>query len=161
MWRMMRIGPSGSSPADLPSDRVQFKKLPADVSARLVAFGSIGLGDKTASALDTLRRFSGGNHRRPFCGSDDLGAVNSARDTYADGPSHVSGDINLSQLFPWTKQRAIADRRPVAVPRVVDLPPGQEVERASSEALGAPSSVCILGAGRTGRSRAGRRSTWP
>lgn len=115
-------------------DRVQFETLISDISARLVA-RTTNIDDALVDGLHEVRTF----FRADRCG---LLTVDADRQTvhnthYALGssvPAMPTG-VDLLTLFPWVGARLLADREPVAVVRLDDLPPEASRDREQLEQL--------------------------
>jgi formate hydrogenlyase transcriptional activator len=126
-----------------PMERVQFEELISDISARLIAVGSEFMGEVIESALDLIRRF----FRADRCGllvvSDDLGRLQARYASYSEGTRRVSTEVDLTQLYPWTRQRAVIEREVVNLSSPTNLPPEATVDRATFAAMGTQSLLVI------------------
>jgi hypothetical protein len=109
------LAASRSSSATPPGERVQFETLLSDISAQLIAVGSDRLEETIQSALDAMRRFFEVGRCALLSISDNLETVHVAYAAYAEGASHVSGEVDLAPLLPWLRRRLVVDREPVAV----------------------------------------------
>jgi formate hydrogenlyase transcriptional activator len=123
--------------------RAQFETLLSDISARLVAAGSEGLENTIRSTLEAVRRFFGADRCALCAVTDGLQTVRFSHIVHTDGVSNLFGDLNLSLLFPWVRQRVVVERQTLALARLADLPPEAAVDRANFQARGTRSILCI------------------
>ena len=123
-------------------DRVQFETLLSDISARLIV-AEVGWLDPTVeAALDEVRRFFDADRVGLLAVSADFAVVRLRHAVYANGASHISGDINLTALFPWSWQRLLGNE-PVVIARLDDLPDEAAVDRRTHADMGTQASLTI------------------
>lgn len=132
-----------STCAEPAPDRIQFETLLADVSARLTTVESDRIGKVILEALDAVRLFFRADRCALCAVSDNLQTVHFSHISYAEGVSNILGDLDLALLFPWVKSRVVVDRAPLSMSHLDDLPPEAAVDRASFEARGTKSLLCI------------------
>ncbi len=101
-------------------DRVQFETLLSDISARLIVTDVGSLDATVEAALDEVRRFFDADRVGLLAVSADFAVVRLRHAVYANGASHISGDLNLTALFPWSWQRLLGNE-PVVMARLDDL----------------------------------------
>ena len=127
----MHEGPAESTPSHEGLDRLEFETLIADVSGSLIAADPERVEPAIESALDRVLTF----FRADRCGllgvSGDRQVINVLYGAYAKGLVGLPGEINLVELFPWGARTLLAERAPVIVRRLADLPPEAAVDRAS------------------------------
>jgi len=116
---------------DRIEDRLEFETLISDTSASLFAAQAEQLGPAVERALARVRSFFQADRCALLSVRADQQVANVRLASYAEGVSPVSPDIDLAQLFPWSRQKLLVERAPVRVSRMADLPPEAEVERES------------------------------
>jgi hypothetical protein len=57
--------------------------------------------------------------------------VNISHVWYAEGIEHVSGEINLTELFPWAARQLLVEEKIMVMDRLGDLPAEAAVDRQS------------------------------
>jgi formate hydrogenlyase transcriptional activator len=122
---------------------VQFERLLADVSARLIALAPREIDDAIQFALDGLRRYFRVDRCDLMVASDDKEAWHVIQGAYGEGVPHVEGDIPLRRLFPWLWRRIVVDRQSAVISRLDDLPPEAMPDHATLEAWGTTALLCV------------------
>ena len=124
-------------------DRIQFEELLSNISAHLIAVRSEAVVEAVESAVDSIRLF----FRADRCGllvvSDNLETLHAPYASYSEGTRRVSTEIDLTKLYPWTRQRAVIEREIVNLSSPADLPPEATVDRATFVAMGTQSLLII------------------
>jgi formate hydrogenlyase transcriptional activator len=131
------------SSSALSGDRVDFETLLSNISAKLVAADSDRLEDTVTSALEGVKDFFRADRCALCAVTNDLQTVRFSYIVYSDGVSNLFGDLNLALLFPWVRQQVVIERRTVALAGLAELPPEAAVDRATFEARGTRSILCI------------------
>ena len=128
--------PSDSPSTATPMDRIQFEELLSNISAHLIAVRSEAVVEAVESAVDSIRLF----FRADRCGllvvSDNLKTLHAPYAAYSEGTRRVSTEIDLTKLYPWTRQRAVIEREIVNLSSPADLPPEATVDRADLRSHG-------------------------
>ncbi len=109
--------------------RLEFETLIADTSASLFATPPDQLDLAVENALERVRKFFQVDRSVLLSVSDDQQVVNVRLASYADGIPSVPKDVNLAQVFPWSRRTLLVERRPVRISRRADLPADETVER--------------------------------
>ena len=135
--------PSDSPSAATPMDRIQFEELLSNISAQLIAVRSEAVTETVVSAVDSIRLF----FRADRCGllvvSDNLETLHAPYASFSEGTRRVSTDVDLTKLYPWSRQRAVIEREIVNFSSLADLPPEAAVDRATFVAMGTQSLLII------------------
>ncbi len=131
-----------SLPAVPRVDRVQFETLLSDISARLIVTDVGSLDATVEAALDEVRRFFDADRVGLLAVSADFAVVRVSHAAYGNGASRISGDINLTALFPWSWQR-LRRNQPVVIGRLDDLPDEAAVDRRTHADMGTRASLSI------------------
>ena len=117
-------------------DRIQFEELLSNISAHLIAVCSEAVVEAVESAVNSIRLF----FRADRCGllvvSDNLETLHAPYASYSQGTGRVPAEIDLTKLYPWTRQRAVIEREIVNLSSPADLPPEATVDRATFVAMG-------------------------
>jgi transcriptional regulator with GAF, ATPase, and Fis domain len=117
------------------AERLEFETLISDMSALLIAAPPEQVESAIEMTLGHVRTFFEADRCGLLRVSGNQTVVNVAYAAYAEGVPIVSGDLNLSELFPWASQRLLVQRLPVIVYRMAELPPEAAVDRASWEQI--------------------------
>jgi two-component system, NarL family, sensor histidine kinase UhpB len=117
--------------ADRRRDRLEFETLISDTSASLFAASPEQVDRAIERALERVRDFFQADRCGLLSVSADQQVVTVRLASYADGVPPVPTDVNMAQLFPWSRQRLLDERAPVRVSTLADLPPEADVERES------------------------------
>jgi signal transduction histidine kinase len=136
-------GDASGTADDLLGNRLEFETLIADISASLLAAPPDRLLPGVQAALDRVREFFHADRCALLAASADGAVVKVRWGSFARDVSQVSTDLNLAPMFPWAWQQLIVDRVPVRVPRIDDLPPDAEVERASWQQMPIRSALAL------------------
>ena len=131
-----------SAPA-LQRGSLDFERLISETSAALMAAPLDAIDLAIEVALDRVRTFFGADRCALIAVSADRRLARVSHASYAEGVVAVSGDINLAELFPWSRGRLLDDRSPVVVHSMADLrrkPPW--TARAGSRCPRAPTWPC-------------------
>ncbi len=134
--------------ADIPrfadlEHRLAFETLITDLSARLVTLASSELDQGIEQALERVRLFFQCDRCGLLSLSESRRSVFVTHASYDEGIEHVSGDINLAEVFPWSYEQVVARREPTIVARVRDLPPEAQRDRQSYATWGVRSTLDI------------------
>jgi formate hydrogenlyase transcriptional activator len=132
-----------SSGDTAPVNRIEFEELLSDVSARLIAVDPEHVSQTIQSAIDQVRTFFRADRSGLLAVSDNHEIMHVAYASYSDGTRQVSGDINLSQLYPWCHRRVVVDREVLCISRRDELPAEAKVDRSSFEAMGTKSLLVL------------------
>jgi transcriptional regulator with GAF, ATPase, and Fis domain len=124
-------------------ERIQFEELLSDVSARLIAVGSERVGEAIEFALDMIRCFFWADRCALLVVSENLEKLHAPYVSYSEGTRRVSTEVDLTQLYPWTRQRAVIKREIVSLSSLTDLPPEATVDRATFSAMGTQALLVI------------------
>ncbi|NJC88874.1 MAG: PAS domain S-box protein [Desulfuromonas sp.] len=62
---------------------------------------------------------------------------------YAEGAEHVSAEVNLAELFPWSYRHLVQEGKVKNIASIDDYPPGADIDRQSCLALGSKSDLAI------------------
>jgi formate hydrogenlyase transcriptional activator len=117
------------------AERLEFETLISNMSLLLSAAPPEQVESAIEATLGHVRTFFEADRCGLLRVSTDETAVNVAYASYAEGVPLVSGDVNLSELFPWGSERLVVQRLPVIVHRMAELPPEAAVDRASWEQI--------------------------
>ena len=117
------------------AERLQFETVISDMSARLIAAPPEQVESAIEATLGHVRTFFAADRCGLLRVSGDQTVVKVAYAAYAEGVPGVSGDVNLSELFPWASHRLLVERLPVIVCRMAELPLEAAVDRASWEQI--------------------------
>ena len=124
-------------------ERIQFETLITDVSARLIKAPTSEVDVEIENSLTLVRNFFQVD-RCVLCGvRANRKFVWVTHGSYAEGLEPVSGDINLSDLFPWSYERLVIQGRHINVSSIEELPPDAETERKSWSAMGIRSALTV------------------
>jgi PAS domain S-box-containing protein len=115
--------------ADRLEDRLEFETLISDTSASLFAAPPEQIDVAVERALVRVRAFFGADRCALLSVSADQQVVNVRLASYSEGIAAVPADVNLAEVFPWSRRTLLVERRPVRVSRLADLPPEAEIER--------------------------------
>ncbi len=117
--------------ADRLENRLEFETLIADTSASLFAAPLEQLDRAVESALERVRNFFQADRCALLSVSADQQVVNVRLASYAEGVSRVPSDMNLAQVFPWSRQTLLVERAPIRISRIAELPREADAERAA------------------------------
>ena len=147
-------------------ERLRFETLLFNLSARFMATPFDKVDSEIDNALRQIKEF----FQVALCGllevHEDKAVVRVSHAVYGEGIEHVSGEINLVELYPWTYERLMQGEY-VAINEVEDYPDEALRDRESFAATGTGSRLAIPVAvgGRISRiitiHQAERRRTWP
>ena len=115
--------------AENVGSRLEFETLISDTSASLFAASLAELDLAVQRALERVRVFFQADRCGLLSLSADRQVLNVRMAAYAEGIPHVSADINLALVFPWSFNRVIVKHTPLRVARMADLPPEADAER--------------------------------
>ena len=125
-----------------PQDRLEFETLISDTSAALIQASPNDPRPAIEVAVERVRQFFDAGRCALLAVNEDRRFVHVHTAAYAAGVSHVSGDVNLADLFPWTYRQLVTEAVPVLT-RPAELPPEAAMDRASNEALGIRSALAV------------------
>jgi formate hydrogenlyase transcriptional activator len=111
--------------------RLEFETLISDISASLFAAPIEQIDRVVQNALDRVRTFFRMGRSGLLSVNPDQQVVKVRLASYADGVPHVSSEVDLGALFPWSRHRLLVEHKPVRVARLADLPPEAGIERQS------------------------------
>ena len=126
------VDPSAEAPpADRLESRLEFETLISDTSAALFASAAGDLDRTVEHALGRVRIFFRADRCALLAVSADGQTVSVRVASYGEEIPQVPAGINLARMFPWLHRTLLAQRWPVRVARIDDLPPEAEAERDS------------------------------
>ncbi|MHC1727257.1 MAG: sigma 54-interacting transcriptional regulator [Syntrophobacteraceae bacterium] len=128
---------------DLRDDSLCFERLISDLSARFVSILSDQLDPEIVSALEQVREFFQVDRCALIGLSPDLKRAHVTHAAYSGGTKHVSGDIDLANLYPWHYERLVLQKQPTPVDRLEELPERAGKDRSSCLAMGIKSLLNI------------------
>jgi len=128
-FRIMATGEQVRPASDDLGSRLEFETLLSDTSAALFAASPDEVVPAIEHALGRLRTFFRADRCALLKVGPDGRMVTVRLASYAEGVEPVSSDIDLAQLFPWSAKTLLADRAPIRVSTIADLPPEADVER--------------------------------
>ena len=134
--------PAHPPAGDLES-RLAFETLISDTSAALLAAPAARLQPAIRHALASVRSFFRADRCALLAVSADQQFVNVQFESSAGGVEPVSQDLNLVDLFPWSRQTLLVERAPVRIARMGDLPPEADVERRGWELMSIKSALTL------------------
>jgi formate hydrogenlyase transcriptional activator len=123
-------------------ERLQFEKLLSDLSVRFINISSEHVNVEIENALKEILEF----FQFDRCGllgfSPDHKKLWVTHAAYDSGVEHVSGEINLFNLFPWSYKRLV-DGQYISVSNLEELPEEADVDRKSHAAMGIKSFLDV------------------
>ncbi len=125
---MTTIDPPPPSAERLDS-RLEFETLISDASASLISAPPEQLETGIERVLDAVRRFFNADRSVLLSVSADQAEVYVRLGSYSEGVPPVATDMNLAEAFPWSRHTLLAERAPVRIERIEDLPPEAAAER--------------------------------
>jgi len=117
--------------ADRRGGRLEFETLLSDTSASLFTTSPEQVDLAIERALHRVRDFFQADRCALLSVGVDQQVVTVRLASYGEGVSRVAADVNLAQLFPWSRQKLLVEHAPVRVSRMAELPPEADVERES------------------------------
>jgi PAS domain S-box-containing protein len=130
--------------------RLEFETLISDTSAALFAAVPEQVDAAVEHALDRVRVFFQADRCALLSVSADQQAVRIQLETSGEGVPRVPPDMNLAQVFPWSRHTLFVERVPVRISRMADLPPEAAAERDGWRQLAIRSAlVCPVESGGT------------
>jgi signal transduction histidine kinase len=123
--------------------RLEFETLIADTSARLMKAPPEQAEPEIQQALHRVREFFDADRCALLHVSTARQAASVRMASYSDGVAPVPPAVNLVEVFPWASHRLLAERLPVRIVRLGELPPEARAERPSWEAMGIRSSLVL------------------
>ncbi len=134
------IPPSRNGKRVVP--RLKIEKLLFDISLRLMTIPFDLMDREIGHALRQIREFFQVDRCALLEFKDDKGFARITHVEYGEGVEHISGDINLSELFPWCYAQ-LMQGIPINICRVEDYPENALRDRQSHEAMGIKSALNI------------------
>ena len=122
---------------------LQLHKCASKISARIIKVASEDLDAEILRALQESLESLGvdrGGILEVVKGSQ---AVKVSHIWYSEGVEPVSGELNLTELFPWSYQQLMVLGKDVIFTRIEDLPPEAHVDRQAQLHLGVKSALII------------------
>ena len=101
-------------PAEVMGSRLEFETLISDTSAALFAAPPEQVEAEVERSLERVRQFFGVDRCALLSVSSDQQVVTVRIACYSDGLVPVPKDLNLAPAFPWSFERLIVGRVPVA-----------------------------------------------
>lgn len=123
--------------------RLEFETLITDLSARLVTSPLAAIDGEIERSLAGVREFFGADRCGLLRVSETKGDVWLSHASYAEGIDRVSGEINLGELFPWSRETLLTGRQAVVIARLDQLPPEAGRDRESFAGMGVKSALTI------------------
>ncbi len=127
----------------LTQAQFDFEALIVETSAALIGAATDDVDAAVAGALERLRVFFDADRAGLLTVDDDRTTVRITHEAYGPGVPRVPTTMELERLFPWSYRRAVIEQLPVVVPRVADLPPAADADRATWTTLGAGSNLTV------------------
>jgi PAS domain S-box-containing protein len=121
--------PHASPSAEGLESRLEFETLISDTSAALFASAPEQLDHAVEHALERVRGFFQADRCALLHVSEDQQVVRLRLAAYAEGVAPVAADVNLAEVFPWSRQKLLVERVAVRISRPADLPSEAAVER--------------------------------
>jgi formate hydrogenlyase transcriptional activator len=121
--------------------RLEFETLISNISASLLAAPLHDVDSAVEAGVRGVREFFQADRGGILTVKADKGVVFLSHASFAEGIPPVSGDINLAELFPWAYRTLVADRLPLVVSRMADLPPEAAQDRGNWAAMGTRSCM--------------------
>lgn len=118
-------------------------KLTSEISARIVQVSDDSLDAEIIHSLRDILAPLGVDRGGLLEVQDGSQIIRVSHAWYAEDIEHVSGEINLAELFPWTSQKLLVEGEPMIMDCLDALPPEAAVDRQSHVALGTKSSLAI------------------
>jgi formate hydrogenlyase transcriptional activator len=123
--------------------RMRFETLITDLSARFVNIAADQVDREIEHALEQVREFFQVDRCALLGISPDRKRVHVTHTADAKGIERVSGDIDLTILFPWLYERVVLKGQPVCIARIEELPESAGQDRSSCTAMGIRSFMNI------------------
>ena len=128
---------------DQLSRRLEFETLITDLSARLVTSSLVAIDGEIERSLHRVRVFFGVDRCGLLRVSETKGDVWVSHASCAEGIDRVSGEINLGELFPWSRENLVTGRQAVAMASLDQLPPEAGQDRQTYARMGVKSALTI------------------
>ena len=109
--------------------RLEFETLISDASASLLSAPPEQLDAVIERVLDAVRQFFRADRCVLLAVSADHRAAHARVGSYSEGVPPVPSELNIAELFPWSRQILLVKREPVRIEKIEDLPPEAAVER--------------------------------
>jgi transcriptional regulator with GAF, ATPase, and Fis domain len=135
--------PAGPPHAVVAWDRLEFETLISNTSASLMEAAPHEVQPVIEAALGHVRTFFRADRCSLLTVGADRSTVSVFAASYASGMVQVSGDINLTELFPWTSRRLVVEGVATVIPRMADLPPEAAVDGTTWASLSTLSSMTV------------------
>jgi len=123
----------------LPAD---YSRLIAEISARLVKASNEELDAEIMRSLKEALQPLGIDRGGLLEVAEHSPVVKLTFAWYAEGIEHVSGEVNLAELFPWV-YRQVVHGKTWGMTKVDDLPPEADIDRQSYLLMGTKSALTI------------------
>jgi PAS domain S-box-containing protein len=121
---------------------LRFEQMVSEFSARLMATPLDQVDSMIENALRQVMKF----FQIDRCGMlkvmEDDRFVRITHAVYDEGVEHVTGDLNLAKMFPWSYGKLLQGKH-ITISRVEDYPEDALMDRQSHEALGIRSTLTI------------------
>ncbi|MDH4230457.1 MAG: sigma 54-interacting transcriptional regulator [Nitrospirota bacterium] len=121
---------------DLSDEHLRFERLISDLSARFVNVGADLADNEIERSLAQILNFFKVDRCALLRISPDRKQVYVTHASHGEGIERVSGDIELSSLFPWLHERVVLQGQPVRIDRLDELPERAGQDRSSCTAMG-------------------------
>ena len=115
---------------------LRFETLFAGISCRFVMLPAVRVDREIESALKEVAVFFEADRCALLRVRPDPAFVQATHSWCAEGMEHLSDDVDLATLFPWSHDRLIRQGEPVRFERLSELPPEAEQDRQSWVAMG-------------------------
>ncbi len=125
------------------TDQLEFETLIADSSAALMRASPEQAERAVEQALDRVRTFFDADRCALLQVSAPRQVASVRLASYSEEVAPVPREVNLVEVFPWASRRLLAERLPVRISSLDDLPPEARAERPSWEAMRIRSSLVL------------------
>ncbi|OKY74644.1 MAG: hypothetical protein BM485_12420 [Desulfobulbaceae bacterium DB1] len=136
---------SEADPSAVPPEHqlVEFHKLVSNISARMIKVSNENLDAEILRAMRESLEPLGVDRGGLLEVSADSPVVKVSHIWFAKGVDPVSGELNLTELFPWGYQVVVQDGKDLIMAKVADLPREAEVDRQSYLRMGTRSTLSL------------------
>ncbi len=117
-------------------ERLRFEKMLSDISAHFVNIPADQIDVEIENALKEILEFFHFDRCGLLGFSQDRKKLLVTHSAYAEGIEHVSGDMDLINLFPWCYERLVKKGKHISISRLEELPEEADLDRQSHAAMG-------------------------
>ena len=122
---------------------IQFNQKIAEISARIIRAQAEALNEEIEHCLFEILEPLGIDRGGLLTLEKDSPVARATHIWYREGISHVSENVNLTEMFPWTYQKLVDEGQTIAVSDCSKLPDRAECDRQSHAVLGNKSVLNI------------------